>query len=125
MLSSKDVITAICSMVSSGPMPNNPELVINRIKKISSDRGYFSIINRFVVESSMKWFFIDEIDESKDMYRKDVLIFAASEKRFYMTGKNKQNVILKIKIMIYLNKNFGIMAKLKQIFGIKGIMNLK
>ena len=73
----------------------------------------------------LKWFFIDEIDESKDMYRKDVLIFAASEKRFYMTGKNKQNVILKIKIMIYLNKNFGIMAKLKQIFGIKGIMNLK
>jgi hypothetical protein len=96
----------ICSMVSSGPMRNNPEFVIHRIKKISGKNLYGSILSRFMVEGT-KWFFIDEINEDNTIY-KDVLLFVASKERDYFFGtqitcyfKDKNNVLFKKELWKY------------------------
>jgi hypothetical protein len=63
-------LKVIFSMMSSGPSPNQSEVVLHKIKKISSaTHDFIGILRWFILTGATqgnKWFFIDEIGDKKD-----------------------------------------------------------
>jgi len=86
-------VKAMVSMVSSGPWEDKPDLVVHRIKKISSTQSFAEIMRWFtsMAESSGdKLFFINNIGANKDIV-KDVVIFCTDDHFVKIYGKDKNN----------------------------------
>ena len=87
----------MAAMVSSRLMARDSVRVIHRIKKVSSTKqSFFNIVHWFqsVANSNgLKWFFIEEIQDYKDILYKDILMLGTYNEGMRVYYKDGDNVL--------------------------------
>jgi hypothetical protein len=93
-------VKAIVSMLSSGPIKNQPEFVIHHIKKISSSQTFEKILQWFRLVASShesKWFLIDEINDWRN-----IIIFRSGPHTFNVYGEQSDKDTFNVSWMPYI-----------------------